>query len=275
MTVHEWLQSAKSRLNEAGLESPDLEAQLLAAHVLRVERHWLMAHPDEAFPDLAGESLIARRLDREPLAYILGWREFWNERYRVGPGVLIPRQETEVLVEATLRRAWSLSDRQPRVLDLGTGSGCIAISIKRDAHFLRVSASDISAAALDIAAQNATDLGVDVSFVKSDGFEAFRFDRFELIVTNPPYIGFDEPLARELVDYEPHQALFAGPSGLEFYQRLSKEAASHLEPEGLLLMEVGYMQAQMVSDLFCSAGWQVVEKVKDLTGIDRVIVCTP
>jgi release factor glutamine methyltransferase len=232
-----------------------------------------MAHPEESFPDLAGESVLSRRLGHEPLAYILGHREFYGRSFHVGPGVLIPRQDTETLVETAIDSFQRQPSRGWRVLDLGTGSGCIAITLKLEMPGLAVVASDVSAAALDIAEDNAKNLSAEIEFIRSDGFEAITTNSLDAIVTNPPYIGFSEVLAPELTEFEPRDALFSGPTGLEFYELLAKQASSFLKPSGQILMEVGYRQAEPVSDLFKSEGWIHMKTVKDLAGVPRVVVC--
>ncbi len=343
MTIREWMNSAKLRLHNSGVEAAALESQLLAAHVLLVERPWLLAHPEEPFPELAGESLLIRRLTHEPLAYILGWREFYSRRFKVGPGVLIPRQETEHLVEAALQWVktqpdsdqpkrsnskrptpwppvggnlregtpqnphlsppWERSVREPatepgegekaierkspqndrcrpksapnlKVLDLGTGSGCIAITLKLESPNLQVFASDISKRAIEIASQNATDLASEVNFVVSDGLASLRDQTFDAIVSNPPYIANNEPLAEEVSGFEPNQALFAGQTGLEFYEHLAKEAGARIRPQGRLFVEVGYRQAAQVAELFTRNGWKHIETQRDLSGIERVVICS-
>ena len=275
MTISEWVLYAKLRLEAAAVDSASLEAQLLAAHVLMVPRIWLMAHPEEPFPDLAGESVLSRRLNHEPLAYILGKREFFGRTFRVGPGVLIPRQETEILVETVLEWIRPRANRHLRVLDMGTGSGCIAITLKLELAALLVFASDVSIEALSVAQDNARDLVAEIEFLRSDGFEAMNGRRFDAIVTNPPYIGFAEPLAPELTQFEPHQALFSGPTGLEFYERLSNEASGFLDAQGLIMMEVGYTQAEAVANIFKCQGWRHLKTVNDLAGVPRVVVCAP
>lgn len=266
MTVRDWIDSATERLRLAGIDSPKLDAEVLAAHVLDVERVWLVAHPEAEFPDLAGESLLQRREAREPLAYIIGWREFYGRRFFVRPGVLVPRQETEVLVDAALHFA----DAGP-ILDIGTGSGCIAITIKLENAALAVVGIDVSPKALEVAKNNATTQEADVRFVQSDLFEAIAGERFEVIVSNPPYIADSEELMPEVADHEPHGALFAGPTGLEFYTRLANEAAAHLTPRGRMVMEVGYTQAEDVIRLFQKHGWLHEWTAEDLSGHDRVI----
>ncbi len=267
MTISEWLRSAGSRLEASGIESFRLEAQLLAAHVLGTDRSFLLAHPDEEFNELAGESVLLRRLAGEPLAYILGWREFYGRRFSVGPSVLIPRHDTEILVEAALEFLGTRPGAS--VLDIGTGSGCIAVTLALEAR-CQVTAIDISLEALETAQRNASDLGADVRFVKSDGFAELLDQTYDLIVSNPPYIGSEEQLPREVIDFEPRGALISGQTGLEFYERLAGEAGDHLK--GRLILEVGYMQAFAVEDLFVGKGWRHVETRRDMALIDRVVV---
>jgi release factor glutamine methyltransferase len=271
MTLGEWLVQAKARLEAAGIEKPALEAQLLAAHVLMRDRPFVLTHPELEFPEFAGENVLQRRERQEPLAYILGFREFHSRIFRVGEGVLVPRQETEVLVDTALEY---LRDnfKVGSVLDLGTGSGCIGITIKLEIPLLEVIATDVSSRALELAGSNAEQLGARVVFVESDGFESLGTEKFNLIVTNPPYVGLGEWLPVEVRDYEPHGALFSGPSGLEFYERLSVEAAEYLREGGRMMMEVGYQQAREVQAMFEASGWNVVEIRKDLSGVDRVVV---
>jgi release factor glutamine methyltransferase len=262
MDVRSWIAEATGRLS--GIPSPNLEAQMLAAHSLGVDRSWIFAHPDAEFPELAGESLLVRRLAHEPLAYVLGWREFFGRRFSIDRRALIPRQETEVLVETALARARS----GDRVLDLGTGSGCIGISLKLERPDLVVTASDVSSDALDLAKMNASDLSAELEFVQSDLFSAIEA-RFDLIVSNPPYIGRGERLDSEVADFEPHDALFGGATGDELILRLADQAREHLENRGLLLLEVGYRQARRIAE---AIDYEIVEIVPDLSGIERVLV---
>ncbi|HTQ11739.1 MAG TPA: peptide chain release factor N(5)-glutamine methyltransferase [Fimbriimonadaceae bacterium] len=273
MTVGEWVLYARRRLAEAGVESPALEAQMLAAHVLLVDRSRLIANPELELSELAGEPLLQRRLSGEPLAYILGWREFYGRRFEVGPGVLVPRHETEILVEAALE--FLPADSAAAVLDLGAGSGILAITIKRERPRAVVTGSDISSQALDVARRNALALDADVRFVEGDLFAPVAAEKFDLIVCNPPYIANHELLPVEIGDFEPSGALFAGDSGLEFYERLAVEAGLHVPEDGRLMVEVGHLQGRAVSGIFESNGWSVERVVKDLSGIDRVVVAQP
>jgi release factor glutamine methyltransferase len=266
MTLREWLLQAEARLRALGVDSPRLEAQVLATHILRVDRSFLFAHPEHDFPDLAGEAMLQRREAHEPLAYLVGHREFFGRDFRVTPAVLIPRQDTEVLVETALKSSGGT------VLDIGAGSGAIAVTLKLERPQWEVTAVDISPAALEVAEGNAKDLGANVRFLLSDGFEALLGESFDLIVTNPPYIGRSEPLAKEVGGHEPELALYGGETGLEFYERLAREASAYLNDGGQMMMEVGYQQAAAVRALFEAAGWEHVETVPDLSGIDRVVV---
>lgn len=272
MTVQEWIQLAQLRLVAVGVASPRLEAQVLAGHVLLVDRTWLVAHPEHEFPDLAGEVLLQRRESGEPLAYLTGAREFYGRKFRVTPAVLIPRQDTETLVEAALE---ATLPNTVRVLDIGTGSGCIAISLAIERPTWRVTGLDISPGALEVATTNAADLQAEIEWIESDLFERVQDRRFDLIVSNPPYIGRDELLSKEVRDFEPTLALFAEESGLSIYRKLAEQAHHHLTEGGLLMMEVGYQQASLVADLFHQNGWEVKEIVRDLCQIDRVVIVSP
>ncbi|MEZ0326846.1 MAG: peptide chain release factor N(5)-glutamine methyltransferase [Fimbriimonas sp.] len=268
MKLSDWLTEAEGRLHSAGVEAARLEASVLAAHVLGVDRSWLFAHPQHEFNDLAGEQVLQRRERREPLAYILGWREFFGRRFIVNPAVLIPRQETETLVESALR----VSGAGAKLLDIGTGSGCIAITLKLERPDLNVIAIDVSPLALEVARHNAVELGASVEFLWSDLFERLADEQFDVIVTNPPYIGRHEDLMPEVRDHEPELALYGGVEGDELIQRLAREAAAYLSPDGWLLTEVGHTQAAGVVRLFRNARFKSAEIVKDLSGVDRVVV---
>lgn len=266
ITVSEWIQSARARLSAAGIDSAALEARVLAAHVLLVDRSWLLTHGDEPFPELAGEGLLQRREQREPLSYLLGYREFYGRSFRVTPEVLIPRQETETLVDCALQRPLT----EAKVLDLGTGSGAIAISLSLERPRWKVTATDISAGAIEVARNNSERLQAEVELLVGDGLQPVSNRKFDLIVSNPPYIGFDELLMPEVVKFEPAVALFGGNSGYEFYEYLAQTAQDHLEPEGVLMMECGYRQARQIVSLFENRGWRSLGTALDLSGVERV-----
>jgi len=266
MTVGEWVIQAKSDLGKAGIESPAIEAQVLAAYILGVDRTWLFTHEDRPFPELAGIPLLARRVHGEPLAYILGYREFYGRRFAVTSDVLIPRQDTETLVEAALARSAT------NVLDVGTGSGCIAITLKLERPNWCITGIDISDSALKVAERNGEELGAKVDWRRGDLFEGVGSQAFDLIISNPPYIDPTDPdVAAEVRSFEPRLALFAGQDGLDIYRRMAEMAIFYLEPHGELLLEVGHQQAESVTSLFNRRGWKTTETWKDLSGIDRVL----
>jgi release factor glutamine methyltransferase len=275
MMVRDWIGAAASRLTSLEVESPTLEAQMLAAHVLRVDRTWLFAHPEADFPTLAGDALLERRATGEPLAYILGWREFYGRKFGVDRSVLIPRQETETLIEAALgyfdRQVNPVDVLEPTVLDLGTGSGILAITLKIERPDWHVTGSDLSSEALSTASANAKFHHADVKFVLGDGFEGLLGESFDLIVSNPPYVGREEALPTEVARFEPEMALYADSGGLAFYEMLSDKAFNYLTDGGVLFLEVGYRQAAPVTDLFIKKGWRRVEEVRDLSGVLRVL----
>lgn len=247
-----------------------LDAELLLAWVLSRTRSFLWAHPEYLVPASSAEryrALIARRAAGEPLAYLCGEREFWSLPLRVSPAVLIPRPETELLVELSLALVPQTS--AARVVDLGTGSGAIALSLARERPHWQISATDRSSAALAVARDNAQRLGLTVQFIESDWFRALPQRRFELIVSNPPYVRADDP-ALDALRHEPQDALTPGPDGLEALRVIIADAPSHLAPEGVLLLEHGADQGAAVGQLLVAAGFTRVRCHSDLAGRDRV-----
>jgi release factor glutamine methyltransferase len=250
-----------------------LEAELLLAHALGVSRARLYAWPEhepDAGERAAFERLVAARERGEPIAYLTGRREFWSLDLAVTRDVLIPRHETELLVELALERI--PRDRAFRVADLGTGSGAIALAIARERPLARVTATDASAAALDIARGNAARLGIDnVAFAVSDWFAAIGGARFEIIVSNPPYIASgDAHLAEGDLCFEPASALASGPDGLDAIRRIVADAPAHLADSGALLLEHGFDQAPCVRALLDAAGFDEVASIRDAGGHERV-----
>ena len=249
-----------------------LEARVLAAFAWNVAPAWLIAHDTDPLTDAqsaAFETLLARRLTGEPVAYLVGTREFYGRPFQVSPDVLIPRPDTELLVELALARI--PTDLAMDVLDLGTGSGCIAITLALERPRARVMAVDSSAAALAIARHNAGNLDARVAFLTSDWFDALAGRRFGLIVSNPPYVPAADPhLTRGDVRFEPTGALAAGDDGLEDLRHLVAAARAHLEPGGALLLEHGHDQADAVAALLERGGYTRAQSWPDLAGILRV-----
>jgi len=254
-----------------GIESPRLDAELLLGDVLKLNRVGLYLHfdrPLNADELTAYRALVKRRAAREPLAYIRGHCEFWSLSLQVSPAVLIPRPDTEVLVEEALK----LLPQAGRVLDIGTGSGAIAIAIAHERPQADVAAIDISAAALKVAEANALDNGVQVHFAAGD-LDRLEGGPFDLLVSNPPYIAEKEraTLMPEVGRFEPHQALFSGADGLAAIRRIVAQAPALLADNGWLLLEVGYDQAVAVRDLLAAAGLTQLFIRDDYAGIPRVV----
>lgn len=268
------LSEDQAALKEAlGLESGSarIEAQCLLQQVLGVARAYLFAHPERILSDVeatAYHALLQRRLSGEPVAYILGTREFFGLNFNVTPATLIPRPDTELLVELALGR---ISRFQAHVLDMGTGSGAIALAIAHQRPGAEVWACDASTAALTVARDNAQRLGIpNVHFIESDWFSALRGQRFDLIVSNPPYIAADDRhLSQGDVRFEPLTALASGADGLDDIRRIVGQAGAHLEKNGWLLLEHGYDQAVRVRELLQATGFTEVFSVRDLSGIER------
>jgi release factor glutamine methyltransferase len=253
--------------------SARIEVQCLLQDVLQVNRAYLLTHPEQ--PLTADQharyiALFERRLHGEPIAYLLGEREFFALTFKVSPATLIPRPETELLVELALQH--TPQQGECRVLDMGTGSGAIALSIAHARPNAEVVAVDASAAALEVAQFNTRQLGlVNVRLLRSDWFSALQDKRFDMIVSNPPYIAVnDEHLAQGDVRFEPHTALVSGEDGLDDIRRICAIAHEHLNPEGWLLLEHGYDQAARVRALLQQAGLAAVFSARDLAGIERV-----
>jgi release factor glutamine methyltransferase len=331
MDVRTALRTGIAQLRESAVPSFTLAAELLLLHVAARDRTWLYAHPEENLPDETLQryfALVARRAGGEPTQYLTGKQEFWGLEFEVIPAVLIPRPETEHVIEVALDRLALRELRAGRpqktlgenlqIADIGTGSGCIAIALAKDLPQANFVATDISGAALGVARRNATRHGVvdRIQFVESNllatlagPFETsvvgvqqaaphlgkiaaaktsaaapidptnpspiagHRSPTFDLIVSNPPYIGQREgpTLAREVRDHEPPEALFGGEQGYELYGDLVAQAANHLKPGGILVLELGHDSLPAVQPLLAAAPWTNVGVTNDLAGIARVI----
>ena len=269
-TVMTTLAAAREKL-------PASEARLLLGHVLARPAAWLIAHDDEVIGEdalLRFASLVARRKGGEPVAYLVGYREFYGREFGVSPEVLIPRPETELLVDIVLGKgvgAGATVKSAARTLDLGTGSGCIAITLALEIPSAQVSAVDASDDALRVARKNAERLGASLRLLQSDWFESLSGESFDLIVANPPYIAEGDPhLAAGDLRHEPRQALASGVDGLDAIRRIVTAAPRHLRPGGQLWLEHGYDQANAVHELLAAAGLRDIEQHRDVAGIVRV-----
>lgn len=269
MTVHTALTQGTKILDEGTVPVPRLTAEVLLAHAMRVERVYLFAHPEQELAEvewLHYGRYLHERLKGKPTQYITKKQEFYGREFRVSPDVLIPRPETEHVVELALEVAKGAR----RVLDVGTGSGALAVTLQLEMQ-AEVWAADISAAAARVAAENASRLGAKVGMVVCDLMSAVGGGSVDLVVSNPPYVPLTERegLQREVRDYEPHVALFAGESGFELYDRIVADAPRVLRPGGWLVMELGFGSLAHVERAL--AGWGNVRIAPDLAGIPRVI----
>jgi len=272
-----WVAAQQRLIQQLVLVASDakFEAQLLLQNTLNVNRAWLLAHeldmlPSKAIADF--EALLTRRLLGEPVAYILGYREFYGLNLTVTPDTLIPRPDTETLVEAALEK--TPADTSCSILDLGTGTGAVALAIAKHRPQAQVMAIDASKAALRIAEHNAKQLGLaHVRFTLSHWFSAVESDRFNLIVSNPPYIEQHDPhLSQGDLRFEPISALASGTDGLDDIREIIAHSLIHLLPQGWLMLEHGYNQAELVADLMAENGLIEIKTIQDLGGNDRVTI---
>lgn len=280
--ISEVLRYGAWRLISKGIESAALDAEVLLGHVLGLSRAQTLVAantPLDGAQSRTYERLLARRLEREPTAYITGEREFWSLDFRVSPDVLIPRPETELLVEIALRLARESAPARPlRIIDLGTGSGAIAVALASELTSAEIIATDVSAEALAVAAGNAVRNGVAerIRFVQGDLFDAIQPERLvDLVVSNPPYIRRSDidTLEPEVSRWEPRGALDGGLDGLDYYRRIAAQAFRYLAPHGALAVEIGAGMGRAVAALFQDAAECAgVSIYNDYAGIERVVV---
>jgi release factor glutamine methyltransferase len=284
-TVRDALAQGARRLIAAGVPSATLDAELLLLSVLERDRAWIYTHPEELIDNGKAEAfskLIERRIAGEPVQYLTGRQEFWGLEFEVNPDVLIPRPETEHLIEVALERL-GLQRRNAalRVVDVGTGSGCVAVALAKELPAAQIVATDISQAALQTAARNAARHGISerLRFIGGDLLAPLLKEAnegaplFDLVVSNPPYIGREEAhsLPVEVREHEPDAALYAGETGNELYAPLLAQAAEMLAPGGLVVVELGYRSLDLVRSLLEGRKeWRAFAVTLDLAGIARV-----
>ncbi|MEW6533270.1 MAG: peptide chain release factor N(5)-glutamine methyltransferase [Thermodesulfobacteriota bacterium] len=277
-TIREVVQWTTDYFRQKGIDSARLDAEVLLAHALGADRLYLYLNLDKPLSQQERDKyreLVTRRGRREPVALITGRKEFWSINLRVHPGVLIPRPETEVLVQAVLDEIREL--RQPRVLDIGTGSGAAAIAIAHDRPDARVIATDQDPAAVHLAWMNAkeADTAEHMAMLAADLFSCFRpGPHFHVICSNPPYVSDDEmmTLAPEIFRFEPRSALAAGPEGLDVIRAIASQAREFLAAKGALILEMGAGQEKAVREIFETAGLgEEIAVFRDLAGIPRVV----
>ena len=283
MTLAEAILEASNRLSAAGIANARLDAEVLLAHIIKKDRVWLITHRDEVLDDeqqRAFAEVIRRRTGREPLQHIIGSQEFWGLEFMVTPDVLIPRPETEHIIEAALA---IVQDRNSpvRIIDLCTGSGCIAVSLAKELAAARIIATDASEKALAVARENSRRHGVAerIRFLQGDLFRPLEEldlrGQVDILVSNPPYVlaGNLSTLQPEVRDYEPQMALIAGPEGTEIAIRIIRTAPEYLKQNGALIMEMGMGQSEaLMRAVAATSAYAGPDILKDLAGINRVIV---
>jgi release factor glutamine methyltransferase len=275
MNIADAIKHTRAELESADVPNASMDAGILVSHVVDRDKAYLIAHPESELTEHQLELLMiltARRAAREPLQYIVGYQEFFGREFKVTPGVLIPRPETEILVERAI-----LFLRQvdaPRFCEIGVGSGCISVSILSEVANGSAVGVDISETAIRVADENAQlmDVRDRIEFIVSDLFSSVAADGFDAIVSNPPYV--PEPdlgsLQPEVRDFEPHVALTSGTAGLDLIERLIAEAPARLKPDGALIFEIGFDQSERVREMFDDRLWRDIEFLADLQGFPRV-----
>lgn len=266
-------------LEKNGIEDAAAEAEMLLAETLHISKARLYTDNPDLPEAIAAQidSLVSRRVQGEPLQYLIGYVEFFGLRINVGRGVLIPRPETELLVEEAIKllKRFTIHDSRLTVLDLCTGSGCIALALAQRFPDADVYGVDQSEAALVYATQNALENNIrNVHFKLGDLFEPVHSQRVDCIISNPPYIRRDEitTLQREVKEYEPLEALDGGPDGLDFYRRILGQAPKHLGKNGIIVLEMGLDQSRDIEEIAVKAGFSGIEVIKDYAGIKRIFV---
>lgn len=272
MTLRECLLYGKNYLHSHNIADSDIDAWLLLEYTAKIDRNYYFMHQFEEISNILVDEykiLLVRRSEHVPLQYLTNEQEFMGFKFKVNENVLIPRQDTEILVEEAVNRL----KPSMRVLDMCTGSGCIAVSLKRLARDIEVTAADISSKALAVAIENAELNSADIEFIQSDLFENVR-GKFDIIVSNPPYIPSEtvDLLMEEVREHEPRLALDGMSDGLHFYRLIVRESTRFLEDKGFLMLEIGHDQREAVINIMKEAGFKAVTGIKDLAGLDRVVI---
>lgn len=272
MTLRECLLYGKNYLHSHNIADSDIDAWLLLEYTAKIDRNYYFMHQFEEISNILADEykiLLVRRSEHVPLQYLTNEQEFMGFKFKVNENVLIPRQDTEILVEEAVNRL----KPSMRVLDMCTGSGCIAVSLKKLVRDIEVTAADISSKALAVAIENAELNSADIEFIQSDLFENVR-GKFDIIVSNPPYIPSEtvDVLMEEVREHEPRLALDGMSDGLYFYRLIVRESTRFLEDNGFLMLEIGHDQRETVINIMKEAGFKAVTGIKDLAGLDRVVI---
>jgi release factor glutamine methyltransferase len=276
VNIKEALTIASNEL--ADIPSRHLDARVLLSHTLKKPVEYIILNYDTELIDAIKElyfSLVTRRKKLEPIAYIISGKEFYGRIFYVNKNVLIPRNDTEILIDLVINQYKEIYNTDIKILDLGTGSGIIALTLALEIKQAQITAIDNSASALFVAKYNAQsyDLLDRVKIVQSNWYESLNNEKFDFIVSNPPYIDLSEQsiMAKETIIYEPKNALYSSNNGLADYELIIKEAKQYLNPNGLLFLEIGFTQAKLVTELLSTYGFQVLSTQKDLQGHERAI----
>lgn len=272
MLLGEALKHGVKRLTASRIGSPRMNAEVLLMFTLGCDRAYLFAHPERELTldeQARFEEVLAERAGGKPSQYITGHQEFWGMDFLVSPAVLVPRPETEHVIEVVLPLARAV--RHPRIVDVGTGSGCIALALAKELPHAEIHASDISQPALEIARANAARLNLDarVQFHHGDLLAGFEAASIDFVVSNPPYVGESDIVERQVFEHEPRNAVFAGKTGTEVIERLVPQAKQALKPGGWLVIEIGYSIDAAVREHVLD--WNAVNITNDLQGIARVL----
>jgi release factor glutamine methyltransferase len=270
MNIKNIMKDLSVRLSKVS-SSPELDSEILMMKGLSVSRTYLHTHNEKIVPDSkiqTLEELVTRRMNKEPIAYILGKKEFWSRGFYINQHTLIPRPESEMLVELIIQT--NSRKKISRILELGTGCGCISVSIAKELSHSQIVSTDICAKALEVANKNAQHYGVNnISFIKSDWFNGLENQKFDCIVSNPPYIRKDDPYLSELT-FEPSKALVSGDDGLEAIEIIVSDAAEYLSPEGKIFIEHGKDQEKEIQKIFELNNWKDIICHRDLGGLPRI-----
>jgi release factor glutamine methyltransferase len=280
--LSEAITEGAARLEYSAVAEARRTAGVLLCHVLGIERTHLLTRSNESISEANYElflRLVDRRAEGEPLQYITGHQEFYGLDFIVTPDVLIPRPETEFLVERVLKLIEESTEPSPLIVDVGTGSGCIAVSIAVNATLARVLATDVSLSSLDIAMKNAATHGVRdrIEFLAGDLLAPLAGRDLEgaidILASNPPYVNARsvDQLQPEVRDWEPHAALLGGPEGLDFYRRLFEDTFVYLKPDGFMVIEIGYDQFAAIEELSVAYSWEILDVTRDLQDIPRTL----
>lgn len=272
MDIKTAIRSTAISLASSGIEQFNLESRILVSHAICVTEEYLFLHPEQelSHKELAIlEILVKRRMNFEPIAYIVGKKEFYGRDFYVNKDVLIPRADSEVLIDAVCAAQKKLN---PKVLELGTGSGCLIITLMLELSLSTAFAVDIRMEALEVAKKNAQLHNVNIEFLVSDWFDAIVYQEFDIIISNPPYIDkSSDKIAKETSLYEPSTALFARDEGLQCYKSIASNIGKYLSKDGEVYLEIGYDQESSVTRIYEMSGFSLVEKYLDINGITRCL----